>query len=283
MSPSHPYTGRSAALATMHGKLPLIAPTFGEQVNLQVINVSINTDAFGTFTGDIARTMTPIATAEAKAREAMERSGLQLGLASEGSIGTDAVIGFLVLDTELLVLVDDQRGIVISEAFSSHDIVAGSFSPDSDRSIEDFLTRVDFPNHGLIVKTVGGSTSCAVQGITDRSELNQVIAQMRDSRRYEQLIVESDLRAHYSPSRRRNIRQAAHRLAARVGRLCPNCSCPGWGTTQTIFGLPCRWCGTTCQSVPRAHIWGCYACDHLWVKELDDEFSDPKHCPACNP
>ena len=247
MSPSHPYTGRSAALATMHGKLPLIAPTFGEQVNLQVINVSINTDAFGTFTGDIARTMTPIATAEAKAREAMERSGLQLGLASEGSIGTDAVIGFLVLDTELLVLVDDQRGIVISEAFSSHD------------------------------------TSCAVKGITDRSELNQVIAQMRDSRRYEQLIVESDLRAHYSPSRRRNIRQAAHRLAARVGRLCPNCSCPGWGTTQTIFGLPCRWCGTTCQSVPRAHIWGCYACDHLWVKELDDEFSDPKHCPACNP
>ena len=49
----HPYLGRTAVLATMHGKLPLIAPAMLTTMGLQVVGVAVDTDHLGTFSANV--------------------------------------------------------------------------------------------------------------------------------------------------------------------------------------------------------------------------------------
>ena len=56
---SGPYAGLRAVLATMHGKDAAIVPVFQERLELSVVTPSaIDTDALGTFTGEIPRSGT---------------------------------------------------------------------------------------------------------------------------------------------------------------------------------------------------------------------------------
>lgn len=83
-----PYAGSRAGLATKHGKLTSVAGPL-DDLGMRVEAVEIDTDAFGTFSGDVPRPAGPHATAVRKARCGMAVSGLPLALASEGSFGSD--------------------------------------------------------------------------------------------------------------------------------------------------------------------------------------------------
>jgi hypothetical protein len=103
-----PYAGRRIALATMHGKDSAIAPPLRLRVGADlVVPVGLDTDALGTFTGEIERKGTMREVAIAKARLGMVATGLQLGLASEGSYGPHSSVPFMAAGVELLALVDD--------------------------------------------------------------------------------------------------------------------------------------------------------------------------------
>ncbi|HAN70836.1 MAG TPA: hypothetical protein DCQ36_04495, partial [Actinobacteria bacterium] len=78
----------------------------GDVLGMGVAEAAIDTDAFGTFAGDVPRVGTPTEVAIAKARAGMQLLGLDIGLASEGSIGPDPVSGLIMRDTEFVVLVD---------------------------------------------------------------------------------------------------------------------------------------------------------------------------------
>ncbi len=280
----HPYTGGTAVLATKHDKLPLIAPPLEAAVGLRVEAVAVDTDALGTFTGDILRQGSPLDTAIAKARLGMNAAGRPLGLASEGSIGPDPSMPLVHSDREIVVLVDDKKGIVVWESHSSWDVVASSTSVGPDEDLGLFLSQARFPGHLLIVRPNCGALHPIHKGIASLAHLTAAVAECAAAATDGSARVETDLRAHACPSRRAVIAVAAERLANRVAARCPACGAPGWGRIDVLRGVPCAWCGTEVPR-PRAEIDGCVDCEHRRTRSIvsAEVRADPGECPYCNP
>ncbi len=119
------YEGASASLATMHGKEAAIAPAMQAHLGLKVITPpDLDTDVLGTFTGETPRIGAMRAVAIRKARLGMRASGLSIGIASrsEGTFGPHPVIPFFQAGIELMVVVDDERDIVIAESLIAEEV-----------------------------------------------------------------------------------------------------------------------------------------------------------------
>ncbi|MFM7146951.1 MAG: DUF6671 family protein [Actinomycetales bacterium] len=287
----HPYRGQSAVLATKHGKLPLVAPPLEDQVGLAVVDCDVDTDVFGTFAGDVPRTLTMGEAAIAKARLGMQRTGLTLGLGSEGTIGPDPVTGMLTCDVELLTLVDDAQGIVITEVVRDFEIVAISQAVSPGDSLDALRTAADFPQHALIVRPEAVAVpellpELLVKGVgtdVDAAELDAAIRRCAQASPSGKARVESDFRAHCSPSRQRIIRATAQALARRIARRCPNCATPGWGQIDLLRGLPCAACGAWVARARWGVVLGCVRCDHTLEVSDGRTTEDPVRCNICNP
>ncbi len=271
-------------LATKHDKLPLIGPPLAGAVGLRVDAVAVDTDSLGTFTGDIPRQAPPLDTAIAKARLGMSAAGQTLGLASEGSIGPDPAMPLVNADREIVVLVDDDNGIVVWESHSSWDIIVASTSVGADEDLAQFLGRADFPDHQLIVRPNSGVLRPIYKGISSIDALATAVGECAAVATDGLARVETDMRAHACPSRRAVIAAAAERLATRVAARCPSCGAPGWGRVDVVLGVPCSWCGTEVAR-PRAEIDGCPACEYRKDRPLvsPEEGADPAECSYCNP
>lgn len=282
MIDSHPYFGHTASLATRHGKWEQIAPPLQDCVGLCVLTVDVDTDALGTFAGEIPRVGTPLDTAFAKARMGMLESGCRLGVASEGTIGPHPAVPFLVADSEIVVFVDDDLGISVSETDTELGIPALALEIEADRWDEKLLVSAGFPEHGLIVRPKSGFDP-VFKGIHDIDELR--VAIMECARKGETSVVriESDLRAHHHPSRQRVIARVAQRLARRLATLCPACSSPGWGIVRREAGAPCSLCGRRTHQLHIEHeaCPRCEVTDAVVVSSPDGV--DPMFCTRCNP
>ena len=254
-----------------------------DNLNISISELPLDTDALGTFSGEIERTAPPLETAIKKAELGLDATGLNLGISSEGSIGADPLIPWVQCDFELAVFVDRDENLVISESYKSNKIQAASITarPGDDLSI--FLTRADFPRHGLIVRSMSRETSKAEKGIHDISSLHNAIEELADLSTTHQVVIESDFRALHSPSRQKNIEQVALRLASRVESRCPNCSTPGWGRIDYLRGVNCLQCGDENPDAIHAEILGCYRCELRETGKIIREFLDPSRCDFCNP
>lgn len=273
------YTGRIAALASKHDKLSLIHPPLRDLLGLELRQAIIDTDQFGTFSGEISRPGDMIKTAIAKARAGMREMGVPLGFASEGAIGSE---GFMpITDLEIVVFVDDEAGFHVAEASSSCNIVARSWKFDESVPIDEELTRSGFPEHGLIVRLQTVTNGPVFKGIHDRRKLFDAIHQL-EAHHPNEIIIESDLRANHCPSRRPHIATAAERLALRLTRTCPSCNCPGWGEVRKIRGRRCATCDAP-TFVVLGHIDGCALCGVEQEVVTDPSPVDPSNCPFCNP
>ncbi|MHB8296137.1 MAG: DUF6671 family protein [Acidimicrobiales bacterium] len=280
----HPYDGRVAVLATKHAKLPLIGPPLARFVGLAVEEAPVDTDILGTFSGEVPRPGPPLETAVSKARLGMRATGHVLGLASEGSIGPDPAIPFVTADREIVVLVDDDAGLVIWEAHTSYDIVTATTTARPGEDLTRFLSQAGFPAHRLIVRPNQGPVRPVRKGIDDLTALTVAIAEIAATSPDGRARVETDLRSHACPSRQPVIAGAAERLAQRVASRCPSCGAPGWGRIDVVVGIPCSWCGGEIAS-PRAELDGCPSCDRRDLRDLlpPGATGDPANCPACNP
>ena len=72
-----------------------------------------DTDLLAAFTRDIPRAGTQLEAARKKARTGMELSSLPLGLPREGSFGLDPMARMLPWNVELLIFLDDERGLMV--------------------------------------------------------------------------------------------------------------------------------------------------------------------------
>lgn len=276
-----PYAGRRAALATRHRKQEAIAPVFRSVAGIEIQVCEVDTDAFGTFAGEVPRLDTPLNTAIAKARAGLQASGLPLGLASEGSIGPNPLIPFTTSDLEIIAFIDADTGLVVTEWETSTDIVAFRKTVRPTDDMGDVMARADFPRHGLIVRSHEGPDSIIVKGITEESALSAAIAKCADLDGT--VIVESDLRAQYSPTRMAVIAACAARLARRIATPCPQCSSPGWGRIEPARGVPCSACGHPVPSAVRADRLGCPVCPAQIEIPRPAREVDARWCPRCNP
>jgi hypothetical protein len=274
---ARPFAGQVALIATLHGKDRALAPTL-EQLGFEVrAAAGLDTDRFGTFTGEVERTGTMLDAARDKARAAFSLSSkADWIIASEGAFGPSAVIPMLAEAKELLLAWrpgDDLEVTALHASFETN--FAHLDDPDAAR-LDAFLKRAGFPHHAVIAKAGG---AILAKGVTDRAALGALIAGAAAPVR-----IETDMRAHLNPTRMGEIAKAADALAKRLAVSCPACAKPGFGLSRVERGLPCSACGTPTERVV-AEVRACPACHHENHHLRADGLTkaDPGECPVCNP
>jgi len=267
-------------MPTKHDKAKLVSKHFNEILAMQVQEVFVDTDVFGTFSGEIERVGTPFETAVKKARVGIKTTGNPFALASEGSVGPDPVFGFINANIETMVFVDDELDIQIHETIKSNEILAFTTTT-TKNNLEEFLKKADFPNHALIVKPNNGQG--AVKGIRDLIELEEAIKKSRDASSDGEAIIESDLRAMCSPSRQKNISAVALKLVQRLSKTCTDCQTPGWGLKSFIRGVECSECGEFSADAIKQEVLGCFKCEYTALGAVINVTLDPARCMSCNP
>ena len=278
------FTGRVLVLATMHGKEKVIAPILEKHLGVTVvIPENFDTDQFGTFTRDKARTGNQLEAALLKVKTAMKLTGADLGVASEGSFGADPRLPFIPSNLELVVLVDEKNNLEIRGHHRSSDAtIAGEYVKDVDEALA-FAKKNGFPKHGVIVRKSETSTNHIYKGITTEEELRQRVSKLLSGLFVQKVYIETDMRAHMNPTRMENIRKATEDLVKNIQSECPECGAPGFCIVTSKKGLPCRICKKETES-PLAYIKKCQKCS--LEKELpreDKTFEDPALCDICNP
>jgi hypothetical protein len=282
---AHPYAGMVAALATMHRKEEAIAPPLAKLGLTVAAAMGIDTDALGTFSGEIERVGTMLDVAVRKARLGMNAMNASLGLASEGTFGPHPQIPLLPVGMEILVFIDDKRRLVICESLIveetnfGHVVVAGEKLPTK------FLKQAKFPSHALVVRPKLADAPIGIsKGIVDRVRLRAAIAQARAESRDAQAIVQTDMRAHFNPTRMRSLNRLAANMAHRLSRLCPECKAPGFGLVDVERGLPCEVCGVPTRYVLH-EVHGCSGCGSRQRVPRSDGLKvvEQSHCDHCNP
>jgi len=277
----HTYSGAKVVLPTLHGKGALAQGSFKEHLNMYIEELHLDTDQFGTFSGDIERKLSPKESAVAKAKLGLAQSDYKYALASEGSIGADPTVPFINSDVECVVFVDSVNDLIISHNYRSFDITAHTHEYTQGDDLEKFLAKADFPHHQLIVKSLDSGVVALAKGISSVSELRNTL-DLATSQGLKKIVIESDLRAHASPSRAENIRKAFEELAIRISSLCPECNSPGWGITSSVRGLPCTDCGEETDAI-RAYVYGCISCTFTAEGDPLATSIDPGRCSWCNP
>lgn len=285
-------------LGTMHGKEAAVAKPVTRFLGADlVVPRDIDTDAFGTFTGEIARAGTMLEAGRAKARIAMARTGLTLGIASEGSYGPHPYLPFLPGGVELLLFIDEERSLEINETLVVPRTNYDSQTCAPGDSLDSILRHLRYPSHAVTVQPftpevperpiVGEqerSDAPIFKGIRNLGDLERAIAACALASTEGRALLIPDMRAHMNPTRMAMIRLAASKLMKRIVSLCPDCGTPGFGAADVIRGLPCAWCGEPTR-LAVAEIHRCTRCGFRREKLLRGkaERADPGQCDFCNP
>lgn len=279
------YAPGRVALATKHHKEKSVGPPFHEYLGATLVVADIDTDALGTFSGEVSRLGGALETAIRKCRLGMEAVGLACGVASEGSFGPHPLVPFLPADQELLVYIDDERGLQLHECLLSEATNFAHASVNSVEEAEEFFRNAGFPDHGCIVRpNVWEDRSVLFKDIRDRQDWLDAFDACKLASADGRVWLETDMRAHRNPSRMRVIGALAEKLARRLATACPACGAPGWGRTAVEKGLNCEACGTETEMV-KAEVFTCCRCDYRESLPRNDGLllAPPCHCPYCNP
>jgi hypothetical protein len=277
------FSGRSAALGTMHQKEQVIAPLFLKELGIKVhVPQDLNTDNFGTFTLDKSRLGNQKQTAVLKARAAMDELGLDIGIASEGTFGAHPHLPFGTANTEIIVFIDDKNGL---EIYGGH-VEAVSYAQTAVASnLEQtlsFAKTIDFPRHGIAMRPGEKKYKGMIKGIVDFEELELSAKTLLEKN--QTIWLETDFRAHVNESRMKHIALAAQDLIQNIKRLCPKCGIPGFHQINSKPGLPCESCGLP-TDLPLFDIYECDRCGHH--KEIkfkkDNKTAYAGYCNYCNP
>jgi hypothetical protein len=277
------YSGRRIALLTQHGKEQVIAPVLEGALGCRVERVGgFDTDTLGTFTRDIPRAGSQLEAARRKARIGMQRSGLPLGLASEGAFGPDPMAGLFPWNVELLVFIDDERGIEVTGMAQQATRFAHLLTDDWEQAAQ-FARQAGFPEHHLVVRPQGQDDPRIEKGLAGWTALEAAFLRASGQADNGQVFLENDVRAHAHPARMDVIRMATVDLAAKLNSRCPVCGAPGFWVVERLRGLPCADCGAPTREI-RADIYGCLKCAHHETRaRAGVEHADPGCCDYCNP
>ncbi|WP_345122335.1 DUF6671 family protein [Hymenobacter antarcticus] len=277
------FSNRRLVIATKHSKEQVIAPLLETALGVSCfVAEDFDTDILGTFTGEIARELDPVATARRKCLMAMELADCDLGVASEGSFGPHPSMFFVSADDELLVFIDKKNNFEIIVRELSVETNFNGREVKTEEELLEFAYSVQFPSHGLILRKAKDENSDIIKGITDIKQLKDAFYGLMSD--FNTVYAETDMRALYNPSRMKVIEAATHKLISKINSICPQCSKPGFGVTDAKRGLACRLCGLPTNSIV-SHIYVCQYCQYT-TEELyphKKTVEDPMYCNYCNP
>ena len=279
----HPFKGETVLFATKHGKEHIIAPLL-HAIGIECMKAEIDTDQFGTFSGEVERTGSVRETLRKKIQTAAQTyPNTRLILASEGSFGPHPILGFIPTDLESLLLWDRKNNLEIyAEHLHTNPVHAEqALGPSED--FREALKHLGFPDHGVIVHPENSLTPI-FKGLHNEYDVAQAMLECFASSTKAKVILTSDLRANHNPTRRLAILQAGQVLLEKLNTFCPACSYPGFAIKRGVPGLLCLACGEPSQA-PKAVLLACVACDYTEEKERPDgqQGLNPDECEFCNP
>jgi hypothetical protein len=247
-----------------------------------IVPENLDTDLLGTFSGEIERELSPMDAARQKCMLAMELTGADLAVASEGSFGAHPLLYFLPADDELLVFIDKKNDveIVVREISTKTNYNAKEVSTEED--LLAFAQSAQFPSHALILKDKKEGFSAIAKGIVETKELLDRFKQFMET--YGSVYVETDMRAHLNPSRMQVIEETTEKLIKKIKSTCPSCNTPGFGIKDATPGLPCENCKAPTKST-LSHVYACQKCNHIYEAYYPNgkQEEDPTYCDRCNP
>jgi hypothetical protein len=275
------YRNQSVLLASKHEKEKVIAEVFFNKLSCTLEVHEFDTDQFGTFTGEIARTLNPYETCVLKARRAAEHCGYDLAIASEGSFGPHPAFPFIPSDHEIMVFLDRKNKWMIAEQYTTSKTNYRMMTITPNTELDDFLEKAGFPEHALTLQTNSDKMVIA-KGIRDIEALQAALA--LGFQHENELFIATDMRAMMNPLRMQAISVLAEKLAHRIQCCCPNCSTPGFGLKKTSGSLPCNECLSP-TSLYQHEVWGCIQCEYQETHPRKDglEAAEPQYCDYCNP
>lgn len=279
------YKDKPIAFATKHEKEKAVAKHFQKHLQATLILPIVDTDLFGTFSGEIERKDTPLKTLEDKARAGMKASGLPYGLASEGSFGPNPHISFLYQDIEQMVFIDDERNIKIFETLISKKTNFSHICVHTKEEANTFLKKALFPSHGIIVRpNYWEDKNIIFKNIKNFIDFEKAFSISKEISSDKKVWLETDMRAYANPTRMRLISILGYLLAKRLSTCCPLCFSPGWGYLKNEQGLPCEYCHFPTEMV-RYKVFGCNNCSHQKTLPRKDKlkFAPQIFCTLCNP
>lgn len=282
-----PYAKKCIILTTKHAKSIAIGPPFFEKLKASILEHVADTDLFGTFSGEIKRSGSALECAQKKCELSFNHVGssVEYALASEGSFGPHPSFPFMPCNQEILYFIDRRNDFHLH---MSHLSQQTNYRKELIRSIKDLLNfakTADFPSHGLILHARGKENEpLTFKDINSFLELEKIFYECIKYGTNKEVRVETDMRAHYNPSRMAVIKILAEKMASRLATNCPNCDTPGWGKTHHESGLPCTLCNSKTK-ITLHEIFGCTKCSYIEKKEPCHglKYAAPETCEFCNP
>jgi hypothetical protein len=213
-----------------------------------VLPSNFNTDAFGTFTGEIKRVGSQLEAARKKAFAAMELTNTDLAVASEGSFGTHPSNPFLASNLELVLFVDKRNRLeIIGHHRTSETNMNGRYVESPDEAIA-FATEHGFPASGIILRYRQNSKFGLYKNIFSTQELSRQTKKMLLLPFVKRIFIETDMRADKNPIRMKAIEKATIDLLKNIQSVCPQCKTPGFVITVYVLYLQ------TYQFMRYAHV-----------------------------
>jgi len=287
LNQNHAYAGCCIILPTKHAKSIAIAPPFVDVLKANVIEYILDTDEFGTFSGEVSRVGNALECARWKCERALDQLGdkVEFALASEGSFGSHPLIPLLPCDQEILYFIDRKYGFHLHMSHLSTKTNYRTEAISSFEALQEFAERALFPSHALILRPNDRKTKTLIfKGINSQFMLQEAFEICMKHASNGKVWVETDMRAQFNPLRMSVIGELAARFAEQLATNCPRCGTPGWGKARQEKGLECSWCESKTQLI-KSEIFACVKCPYEEVVQRSDGLKEatPANCQYCNP
>ena len=282
---SQSFLGSHIIFATNHGKAEAARAPFQEILSAQVDELTINSDALGTFSGEVERPGSMLDALRGKIHMAAALTSAPLILASEGSFSSANPFALPNHGIEMLMLFDSRAGVEIIEQHISYDTNYATGTLRSLSELHAFLERISFSTHALVLFPDGLPLLGNVRkGLTEVADAERAFMEALSRSPSQSVTAMSDMRAHVNPTRMRAIRACCELLANRLATACPRCCSGGFGLTATAPGLVCSECGAPTQRA-RGEIHSCpFCCLQKELPRADGRtVASPAECEWCNP
>lgn len=261
----------------------MISPLFLNEFGINCFTSdAFDTDSLGTFSGEITRKDDALTTLRNKCILGNKTTHCDLVIASEGSFGMHPSLFFAQANEELVMLKDFRNDLEIVAREISFDTNFDDKTVSSEIELNEFANKIQFPSHGIILKSEEKNPSKIIKGIVTKDKLLKTFYELKEE--FETVYIETDMRAQFNPTRMKVIEKATQNLIQKIKNECPNCKMPGFDVVESNPGLSCKSCSFPTRST-LSHLYQCKKCFFKEEKKFPRgiEFEDPTYCDNCNP
>lgn len=146
------FEGRNIVLHTKHQKERVIRSILEDKLGCRIhIENRFDTDKLGTFSREIKRPKSQLDTARLKIKKGMKLSGLNMGIASEGSFDLHPIAP-IMWNIEIVLLYDSLENIEIYGVYESSDTNCAHLLTNRYEDLLEFAKKIGFPEHYLILR-----------------------------------------------------------------------------------------------------------------------------------